>query len=210
MVIRKLYKFCAGHIVRNCSSERCRKSLHGHNYEVEVFFTSNKLDNGHMLLDFGLTKGNIKDFIDGFDHCWQFWDKESKNFKEFIDDNSARWIQLPVSPSAEQYSLMFLFVIDKIVKATSFNNGEGHIEVSSVRVHETDTGYAEAFREDLDWVNYRLEDIVLSEQVKNEWQDYDMYDNLTDYHNKIESVDYRFNTARVIKPFVNNTIPQQI
>ena len=51
--------------MRNCSSERCRKSMHGHNYIVEVFFESDILDNGHMVCDFGLTKGTIKDFIDG-------------------------------------------------------------------------------------------------------------------------------------------------
>ena len=63
MRIRKSYTLPNAHIVRNCSSLRCKKSLHGHVYEVEVFFESDALDNGMMVLDFGLTKGTIKDFI---------------------------------------------------------------------------------------------------------------------------------------------------
>ena len=178
MKIRKQFKFCSGHIVRNCSSERCRKSMHGHNYVVEVLFTSDKLDNGDMIMDFGLSKGTIKDFIDGFDHCWQMWTKESPEFKGFIKENSDRWIEMPTSPSAEQYSLMFLYVIDKIIKATDFNNGEGNVQVSSVIVHETDTGYAESFIEDLKWVDYTLDDIKLSKQVQAEFQDPKMFKKL--------------------------------
>lgn len=201
MRIRKQFKFCSGHIVRNCSSERCRKSMHGHNYIVEVFFEGSKLDNGDMIMDFGLSKETIKDFIDGFDHCWQMWDKETKEFKSFIKNNSDRWIEMPISPSAEQYALLFLFVIDKIMKATTFNNGESlDIKVSSVKVHETDTGYAEAFRDDLNLVKYTLDDIKLSEQIQLEFKDVEMFTKLKDYHKGIISN----------PPFINPIIEQQI
>jgi 6-pyruvoyltetrahydropterin/6-carboxytetrahydropterin synthase len=43
MIIRKQFKFEGAHIVRNCTTRRCKKSIHGHSYVVEVFFTSNKL-----------------------------------------------------------------------------------------------------------------------------------------------------------------------
>lgn len=178
MIIRKLFKFEGAHIVRDCSSERCKKSIHGHGYKVEVFFTSNGLDNGQMVLDFGLMKGTIKDLIDSFDHAYSMWGKETEEFKRFIKDNSCRWVKMPVSPSAEQYSLMFLYIIDKIVQSTEFVNGEKEVQVYSVRVHETDTGYAEAFREDLKWVNYALEDIVFSQGIKDEWKDPEMYEKL--------------------------------
>ena len=105
---------------------------------------------------------------------------------------------MPVSPSAEQYSLLFLYVVDKIIDATEFANGEGNVQVSSVRVHETDTGYAEAFQEDLSMVNYNLHDIILSEQVTAEFSDPDMWDKL------IEATDTRS------KCFFNKKIEQQI
>ncbi len=201
MRIRKQFKFCSGHIVRNCSSERCRKSMHGHNYIVEVFFESDILDNGHMIYDFGLTKGTIKDFIDGFDHCWQMWNKEDAKFIKFIKANSDRWISMPVSPSAEQYALMFLFVIDKILNATKFANGEGNVKVSSVKVHETDTGYAEAFPKDLKMISYDLNDIKLSNQVQAEFSNIEMWNELKNYY-----IDEKNNK----KPFNNLSITQQV
>lgn len=178
MIIRKLFKFEGAHIVRNCSSERCKFSIHGHSYTVEVFFTAQGLDNGMMIMDFGLMKGTIKDFIDSFDHAYSMWDKESDEFKTFIKSHSDRWIEMPVSPSAEAYALMFFKVIDSIMECTQFANGEEGVELYSVRVHETDTGYAEAFRQDLEWVDFYLDDILLSDSIKKEWKDPEMYDKL--------------------------------
>ena len=183
MIIRKLFKFEGAHIVRNCSSVRCKKSIHGHSYIVEVFFSSDGFDNGMMVMDFGLMKGTIKDFIDGFDHAYSMWDKESLEFKEFMKTNSDRWIEMPVSPSAEAYSLMFFKVIDEMVKSTKFVNGEKNVILKSVRVHETTTGYAEAFREDLEFVSFDLNDIIISEGVKNEWKDPKMWNKLIDSKN---------------------------
>ena len=59
MVIRKLFKFEGAHIVRNCSSHRCRENIHGHSYIVEVFITSDKLDRGYMVMDF-VVAGRIR------------------------------------------------------------------------------------------------------------------------------------------------------
>jgi len=171
MIIRKKFKFEGAHIVRNCSTDRCKKSIHGHSYEVEVFFTSNKLDNGYMILDFGLTKKHIKNIIDSFDHAYSMWVGEESSFKEFFKANSQRWIEMPVSPSAESYSLMFLKFIDHILKNTTFSNGEGDVEVSSVRVHETQTGYAEAFRSDMDLIELDIKNVFFSEQVISEWEE---------------------------------------
>ena len=36
MLIRKLFKFENAHIVRGCSTERCKYSIHGHSYKVTV------------------------------------------------------------------------------------------------------------------------------------------------------------------------------
>ncbi len=199
MIIRKKFKFEGAHIVRDCSSDRCKKSLHGHSYVVEVFLTSDKLDFGQMIYDFGLTKGTIKDIIDSFDHAYAMWNKESDDFKSFIKSNSDRYIEMPVSPSAECFSLTILFMINKILQATKFNNGEGNVSVKSVRVHETDTGYAEAYLEDLKWFNYELTDIHFSQSIKSEWKDPEMYDKLIRFHKGIN----------VAHPFLNPFIERK-
>jgi len=178
MIIRKKFGFEGAHVVRDCSSDRCRHSIHGHSYIVEIFFTSDGLDNGGMVMDFGLMKGPIKNFIDSFDHAYSLWDREEEEFKAFIKKQSERWVEMPVSPSAEMYSLMFFFVVDKIISQTVFNNGEKQVRLHSVRVHETASGYAESFAEDLDYWHFTLNDIIFSEKVVSEWKDPKMYDKL--------------------------------
>lgn len=123
-----------------------------------------------MILDFGLTKKHIKNIIDSFDHAYSLWSNESDEFKNFFKTNSLRCIEMPVSPSAESYSLMFLKFIDHILKNTTFSNGEGNVQVTSVRVHETKTGYAEAFREDMDLIKLDIKKVVFSNEIIKEWK----------------------------------------
>ncbi len=174
MIIRKLFKFENAHVVRGCTSERCKYSIHGHSYKIEVLFESNYLDHGQMVYDFGLTKLMIKELIDSFDHATALWDKDDKEYIEAIKKHSLRWISLPVSPSAEQFSRVIFLIVDKILSQTKMQNGEKEVKVHSVIVHETETGYAQGFRKDaysklMGEIN--LSDIVFSQQIKDEWSD---------------------------------------
>lgn len=174
MIIRKQFKFENAHIVRGCSSTRCRSSLHGHSYIIEVLFESNFLDNGQMVYDFGLMKQNIKDLIDSFDHAVTIWDKDNKEYISDMKKHSSRWVQLPVSPSAEQFSRVIFILVDTLMQLTTTINGEKEVTLHSVIVHETATGYAQGFREDaysslMGEIN--LEDIIFSEEVMNTWHD---------------------------------------
>ena len=168
MEIRKEFKFEVAHIVRNCTSERCSHSIHGHSVVLEVFFTADKLDNGQMIMDFGLMKDNIKDFIDGFDHCLVVWDKD-KELVDIAKKASDRHIILPINTSAEAQAIFFVRVLNLILGATEFNNGEGDVKVSRVRYHETRTGYAEATIDDVDMLPFDLEKCYFSPQIIKEW-----------------------------------------
>jgi 6-pyruvoyltetrahydropterin/6-carboxytetrahydropterin synthase len=181
MIIRKLFKFENAHIVRGCTSERCKYSIHGHSYKVEVLFESNYLDQGQMVYDFGLTKTTIKELIDSFDHATAFWDKDDAEYIAAIKKFSRRWISLPVSPSAEQFSRVIFLMIDTLLAQTKMQNGEKEVRVHSIIVHETDTGYAQGFREDAYskvMGEIDLKKIVFSEQIKKEWSDSAMWDKL--------------------------------
>ncbi|EXB46896.1 6-pyruvoyl trahydropterin synthase family protein [Acinetobacter sp. 1000160] len=181
MLIRKLFKFENAHIVRNCTSDRCKRSIHGHSYKVELLLKASKLDHGQMVYDFGLLKGVIKELYDSFDHAICFWQKDDPAYIDACKTFSARWISLPVSPSAEQFSRIFFFLAQQVLTSTITQNGEGDVEVYSVIVHETDTGYAQSFQEDIENIQMgelSLEQIVFSEQVQAEWSDVQMYENL--------------------------------
>lgn len=174
MIIRKQFKFENAHIVRGCSSQRCRASIHGHSYIIEILFESNFLDHGQMVYDFGLMKQNMKDLIDSFDHAITLWDEDDSEYVKDMKKHSARWVQLPVSPSAEQFSRVIYIMIDTLLKLTSMVNGEKNVKLNSVIVHETATGYAQGFEEDAyseQMGSIDLERIVFSDAVRADWHD---------------------------------------
>jgi len=181
MIIRKLYKFENAHIVRKCTSRRCSRSIHGHSYKVELFFTAPLLDRGEMVYDFGLTKGMIKDFIDAFDHAITLWSGDDPDYLQDMKKWSERWVELPVNPSAEQFARTFFLIIDRVLQQTDMVNGESDVTLDSVIVHETETGYAKADRNDAYNESMGIIDlkkIIFSDQVKAEWKNPKMFEEL--------------------------------
>lgn len=181
MIIRKLYKFEASHIVRNCSSDRCKYSIHGHSFKVEVLLTADKLDDGQMVYDFGLMKGTVEDMLDGFDHASLFWDKEAAEYQKAIKANSKRWVQLPLSPTAEQLTRIIFVAVQSLLDQTERANGDEAASVHSVILHETETGYAQCFRRDAydpAMGEIDLKKVVWSQAVKDEWRDPKMWEKL--------------------------------
>ena len=181
MIIRKQFKFENAHIVRGCSSVKCRSSLHGHSYIVELLFESNFLDKGQMVYDFGLMKENMKALVESFDHAITLWSGDGAKYVADMKAHSDRWVELPVSPSAEQFSRVIFVMIDKLLQLTSTVNGEKEVKLNSVIVHETATGYAQAFKEDAyskAMGSIKLEEIIFSEEVKNDWADSELYEKI--------------------------------
>lgn len=201
MEIRKSFSNISNmHIVRNCSSERCKKSIHSHSYQVELFFEAEAVDSGYMVMDFGLTKSTIKELINSFNNSYTLWDKDSNDFKNLINSKLDRVIEIPVSPSAEMFSVLFFLLVDRILKATEFHNGEGNVKLSKVNVHETRTGYATCTKKTFENLcKFDLSDIKISDGIKSTWKDPQMFDKLIEYH-----------TTYCDKPFINPIVEQQV
>jgi len=181
MIIRKLFKFENAHIVRGCSSQKCRSSIHGHSYKVEILFESNFLDNGQMVYDFGLMKQNMKALVESFDHSITLWSKDDKEYKEDMKKHSTRWVELPLSPSAEQFSRVIFVMIEALLGLTCKVNGEKEVRLHSVIVHETDTGYAQCFVEDAHskaMGEILLDEIIFSDEVKEGFGNANLFEDI--------------------------------
>ncbi len=181
MIIRKLFKFENAHIVRGCSSIKCRSSIHGHSYKVEILFESNFLDHGQMVYDFGLMKQNMKALVESFDHAITLWSGDSKEYREDMKKHSSRWVELPVSPSAEQFSRVIYLMIDALLRLTCKVNGEKEVKLHSVIVHETDTGYAQCFKEDAyseAMGKIALEEIIFSDEVREDFGNANLFEDI--------------------------------
>ncbi len=125
-----------------------------------------------MVYDFGLMKQNMKDLVDSFDHAITLWDGDDNAYITDMKKHSDRWVQLPVSPSAEQFSRVIFIMINELLKLTSMVNGEKRVKLNSVIVHETATGYAQGFEEDAYselMGNIDLNKIIFSEAIRADW-----------------------------------------
>jgi len=181
MLIRKLFKFENAHVVRGCSTIRCRSSLHGHSYKVELVFESDFLDNGQMVYDFGLMKQNMKTIIESFDHAIAIWSGDDESYIKDMQKHSQRWVLLPVSPSCEQFSRVLFLIVEKLLSLTTTVNGEKNVKLHSIVVHETETGYAECFYDDAHSKKMGLidlEDIKFSHAIVDEWGDKELFEKI--------------------------------
>jgi 6-pyruvoyltetrahydropterin/6-carboxytetrahydropterin synthase len=68
-----------------------------------------------------------------------------------------------------------LFVlIDRFIQLNQMVNGEREVKLESVIIHETDTGYAQCFREDAysdTMGEISLEKIIFSDEIRSDWRD---------------------------------------
>lgn len=181
MIIRKLFKFENAHIVRGCTTKRCSQNIHGHSYKVEVLLESDYLDNGQMVYDFGLVKHNIKELIDSFDHAITLWGNDDIEYINDMKKHSCRWIELPVSPSAEQFARVFFVIIEQILARTIMSNAEQGVKLHSIIVHETDTGYAQAFDKDAHNINMGyidIQQICFSNDIVSSWSNENLWNDI--------------------------------
>ena len=82
--VRKKIEVSASHFLKLNYESKC-ENLHGHNWNIEIFLRSEKLDENGMVMDFTIIKKRI---MDKMDH---------KNLNEVFDfnptaENIAHWI----------------------------------------------------------------------------------------------------------------------
>ena len=65
-LVRVENSFAAAHYLKNYHG-KC-ENMHGHNYRVRVTAEGKKLDEGGMLIDFGILKDSLKEVLREFDH----------------------------------------------------------------------------------------------------------------------------------------------
>ena len=171
MIIRKLYEFENAHIVRLCGSKRCRTSIHGHSYRCEIL----------LSYDFGYMKLGIRELIESFDHATTIYARDDASYIADLKKHSARWVQIPLNPSAEQFCRIFFVLVDRLLSLIQMQNGEREVKLHSVIVHETATGYAQCFREDAynaQMGEIALDEIEFSPAVREEWRQPELWQKL--------------------------------
>jgi len=95
--IVKKFSFCASHQLLNLPEDHPCSRLHGHNYEIEIVLSSDKIDtNTGMLLDFRKLNEIVNPVINKLDH---------QNLNDILQDGEpstceylAKWIFQKLKP----------------------------------------------------------------------------------------------------------------
>lgn len=141
--VRKKFKFEAAHKLVSSYSKKCQK-IHGHSYVVEVFLQSETLNEDGMVIDFGQLKDRLSDIFGLFDHMTVLSDKDKSTGHIRQAEISAMYdlgiLTVPWNPTAENMAKAFY---EKIAEILYRNEDMRCAELVKVRVHETETGWAE-------------------------------------------------------------------
>jgi 6-pyruvoyltetrahydropterin/6-carboxytetrahydropterin synthase len=104
ITITRKIEFDAAHRIIDHES-KC-KYLHGHRYVLEVSFSCNKLDSLGRVVDFGLVKTIIKNWIDdNFDHTTILSNNDKKLGQEIENLTHQKIYYLNSNPTAENIAL---------------------------------------------------------------------------------------------------------
>jgi 6-pyruvoyltetrahydropterin/6-carboxytetrahydropterin synthase len=128
--IRKMFKFEAAHALNRAYSKECC-SIHGHSYKVEVIIFSNALNDDGMVIDFKLLKEIVGPLIEAFDHKLIVTDRT-------LCKHVKGQLVVPFNPTAENMAKNMWEQMSPILEHLI----PGMIRFF-IRVHETDSGYAE-------------------------------------------------------------------
>jgi len=133
--IRKLFKLEGAHILTRAFSKECQR-IHGHSYSVEVFVSSDKLNADGMVVDFKLLKKSIGDLINSWDHRCLVEDGLLEDNLCLHNKFKSSFVVVPYNPTAEN---MCKDIYDQAKRMVPIGYS------IKVRIHETDTGYAEYY-----------------------------------------------------------------
>ena len=131
-VIRKKFKFEMAHQLFDAYSKACSEQIHGHSYICELFFRYGAVDKTGMVIDFTEVKDKIKSYIDSWDHCLVMPMMMPESYLETLKIHNKNVKVVPYNPTAEMMAADMLSYIKKVIP-----------KCFKVRLHETDTGYAE-------------------------------------------------------------------
>lgn len=133
--IRKMFDFEAAHILSKAFSQDCESTIHGHSYKVEVFLVGYRLADNGMLFDFGRLKG----LFEKYDHALFI----PRDKTSIIDPSmNSKLILCDQNPTAEWMACSFYSQVSNWLSSYPGFEGAG-VTLEKIRVHETETGWAE-------------------------------------------------------------------
>jgi 6-pyruvoyltetrahydropterin/6-carboxytetrahydropterin synthase len=142
--ITKIFHFEMAHALDNYDG-LCR-NIHGHSYKLHVTLigqpsADESSPKKGMLIDFSDLKRIVQEsIIDTYEHALALNQNTDKEIINTLERHYQKIIMLPFQPTSELLLIHFAEILQ--------NNLPKNTKLCSLRIHETDTSYAEWFAED--------------------------------------------------------------
>lgn len=133
--VRKKFRIEMAHQLASAVTAPCYETIHGHSYVIEIFISSPTLNKDSMVVDFGAL-GAIKGIVNQFDHALCIPAEFADEYKDMLARYNKHCFFTEENPTAE-------WLAKVILDRCQFVPLLPGCWVSKVRVHETETGYAE-------------------------------------------------------------------
>jgi 6-pyruvoyltetrahydropterin/6-carboxytetrahydropterin synthase len=99
--LRVVTRFAAAHRL-TMVGEKC-ENLHGHNWKIEVYVQGRDLDQGGVLVDFGIVKRHVRSLMETLDHKFlnelDYFQNgtppSSENIARYVADSLADRLEIP-------------------------------------------------------------------------------------------------------------------
>lgn len=142
-VIRKLINVEYAHQLFTSYTNLCHETIHGHSGVVELFMSSEELNEDQMVMDFGKLKDTVKKHImEKYDHALFIPDSFPAEYIDCLKKFNKRLTITKDNPTCEVFARMIYEEVSDLLK-----NIQSDVKLESVRFHETTTGYAEYGRD---------------------------------------------------------------
>lgn len=145
--IRKSFTFEAAHQLETAVTAACHECIHGHSYKVELVLIADSLNDDRMVLDFAVLSEFKTLMMAQFDHCLLLHENKRKWYRPLIEAGQLKESRVRFfdqNPTAEIFARwIFKCLVEFLDKLQLNGRPRARVFVDKVRVHETETGWAE-------------------------------------------------------------------
>jgi len=135
--VRKQFRFEMAHQLLSSYTSECNETIHGHSYILEVFISSNRLDENDMVIDFGQIKDLMSGYIEQWDHALVMSACADSDYLKVLKDNNKKLITIPNNPTSEYLSMIMYNAIKDLFTIIS------DIKLVKIRLHESESSWSE-------------------------------------------------------------------
>jgi len=138
ITVTKRFGWAMGHRLVDGYEGKCTNP-HGHNYELEVTVTTEKLNDVGMVIDFSGLKEVVKRGIEKLDHCFLVCERDAEmiHFFKSCTGKTFKNVIVPFNTTAENIVKWLGVNLDDQLRALE------RVSVSRLRLYETPDSWAE-------------------------------------------------------------------